>query len=74
MTVGAFVDKLNTKKSAIVRWMDNDGEFHGIDVRSVKDMNFDKVNDIDLLYNDFLDKFYINLNVDKKYIDEYMGK
>lgn len=41
------------------------------DVQSVKDMDFDKVNDIDLLYNDLFDKFYINLNVDKKYIDEY---
>lgn len=74
MTIGAFVDKLNTKKIAIVRWMDNDGEFHGTYVQSVKNMDLDKVNDIDLLYNDLLDEFYINLNVDKKYIDEYMNK
>lgn len=64
MTIGDFVDKVNAKKNVIVRWMDNDGEFHGIDAQSVRDMEFDKVNDIDLLYNDLLDEFYINLNVD----------
>ena len=46
--------------------MDTDGEFHGIDVQSVRDMEFDKVNDIDLLYNDLLNEFYIKLNVDMK--------
>ena len=66
MTVGDFVDKINAKKNVIVRWMDTYGEFHGIDAQSVRDMEFDKVNDIDLLYNDLLDEFYINLNVDMK--------
>lgn len=46
--------------------MDNDGEFHGIDAQSVRDMEFGEVSDIDLLYNDLLNEFYINLNVDMK--------
>ena len=66
MTVGDFVDKINPKKNVIVRWMDSVGEFHGIDAQSVRDMEFGEVSDIDLLYNDLLDEFYINLNVDIK--------
>ena len=64
MTIGDFVDKGNAKKNVIVRWMDTYGEFHGIDAQSVRDMEFGEVSDIDLLYNDLLNEFYINLNVD----------
>lgn len=46
--------------------MDTYGEFHGIDAQSVRDMEFGEVSDIDLLYNDLLNEFYIKLNVDMK--------